>query len=237
MQHLPAAWEKIQKSGNLVWTDSIAFVSDIPGKNHSSGMHGGGNTTDTLAGMIRHARQTVDIQSPYLVLTEEAIQLLADAVKRGVRIRILTNSMASNDNLQSFAGYQKVRKKLLQCGVRIFEFKPDAKERYTIMTGALQKKINYAPIFGLHAKGMVVDGQTTIVGTFNMDPRSANLNSECVTIINSRQISNCVLQGMEEEYKPENSWETTLSFNPDAEAGMKKRLKTWPLKAIPKSIL
>lgn len=237
IQNLPETFHRIISSGRLVWTDSITFVADEPGKNKSPGMHGGGRTTDTLMALVRNAKNTVDIQSPYLVVTDEGIKLLADAVQRGVRIRILTNSLASNDNLQSFAGYQQVRERLLRAGVRIYEFKPDAKERYSIMTGALQKKMNYTPIFGLHAKGMVVDGETTVIGTFNMDPRSANLNTECVTVIRSARLSAGVLRGMEEELKPENAWETTLTFNPDKEATVGRRVKTWTLKALPQSIL
>jgi cardiolipin synthase C len=237
IQNLPETFHRIIDSGRLVWTDSIAFVADEPGKNKSVDMHGGGRTTDTLMALVRNAQHTVDIQSPYLVVTEEGIALLADAVTRGVRIRILTNSLASNDNLQSFAGYQKVRERLLRAGVKIYEFKPDAKERYSIMTGALQKKMNYTPIFGLHAKGMVVDGETTVIGTFNMDPRSANLNTECITIIRSAKLSAGVLRGMEEELKPENAWETTLTYNPDKEATVGRRVKTWTLKALPQSIL
>ena len=43
--------------------------------------------------------------------------------------------------------------------------------------------LDHKPIFGLHAKSMVIDGETVVIGTFNLDPRSANLNTECVTII------------------------------------------------------
>lgn len=237
ISNIPQAFKEIQQSGKLVWTDSVRFVSDIPGKNHSKSMRGGGNTTEALIDLINNAKSSVDIQSPYLVVTDEGIQVLADAVKRGVRIRILTNSLSSNDNLPSFAGYQQIRERLLKTGVRIFEFRPDAKERYTIMTGALQKKMNYTPVFGLHAKTMVVDGTTTAIGTFNMDPRSANLNTECITIITSAKIAAGVLRGMEEEYKPENAWETTLSYNPDAEAGKMRRAKTFMAKALPQKIL
>ena len=84
---------------------------------------------------------------------------------------------------------------------------------------------------------MVIDNKITVVGTFNLDPRSANLNTECVVIVNSTQISERVLKGMEIEFKPENSWETTLDFNPDAEVDNYKRLKTWTRKILPKSIL
>ncbi len=237
ISHIPDAFRKIQESGKLVWTDSITFVSDTPGKNDSKGLHGGGNTTRALTALVQDAQHTIDIESPYLIATDEAIELFRKTVKRGVRMRILTNSLASTDNLQAFGGYQKVRKKLLDAGVEIHEFKPDAKARYEIMTGALQRRMNYTPIFGLHAKSMVVDGQVAAIGTFNLDPRSANLNSECVTIIRSQQIAAGVLQRMETDYKEENSWHTTATFNPDALAGTKKRLKTLPMKAIPKKIL
>lgn len=145
--------------------------------------------------------------------------------------------MASTDNLEAFSGYQRDREALLKTGVRIFEFKPDAAVRLKILTGALQKKLHHTPIFGLHAKSMVIDGKITVVGTFNLDPRSANLNTECVTVIYSDKITKDVQQEMEEELKPENAWETTLSFNPDAKATLKKNLKTKVMKVIPKGIL
>ncbi len=237
IRELPEVFKSISASGKMAWSDSVYFVADDPGKNTGDGMHGGGKTTTQLAGLIAAARSTIDIQSPYLIVTDEGLQLFKAAVKRGVRVRIMTNSLASTDNLPAFAGYQKVRKQLLDAGVHIYEFKPDAKERYNIMTGALQQKLSYTPVFGLHAKSMVVDGAIAVVGTFNMDPRSANLNSECVTIVHSRKVAEGILRGMEEEYKPENSWETTVAHNPDSEAGAKKRIKTFTKRVIPKNIL
>ncbi|MEQ8426087.1 MAG: phospholipase D family protein, partial [Cyclobacteriaceae bacterium] len=77
----------------------------------------------------------------------------------------------------------------------------------------------------------------TVIGTFNLDPRSANLNTECIAIIHSEKISQGVLKGMVEELKPENSWETTLQFNPDGEVSTLKRVKTWTRKILPKDIL
>ena len=84
---------------------------------------------------------------------------------------------------------------------------------------------------------MVIDGEITVVGTFNLDPRSANLNTECIVTINSQKLSSGVLEGMEEEFLPENSWETTLEFNPDSEVNNFKRIKTWTRRIIPKGIL
>ncbi len=238
IQNLPVVFHEIIKSGGVVWTDSVFFVSDNPGKNDGTeGLKGGGITTSELISLIRQAKHTIDIQSPYLITTEVGQKLFKEAVARGVKIRILTNSLASTDNTEAFAGYQKNRKELLQTGVEIYEFRPDASERVKIATGALQKKLNYTPVFGLHAKSMIVDGNITVVGTFNLDPRSANLNTECFAVIYSRQVANGVLKGMEEEYKPENSWHTTLNFNPDSYVSKTKRVKTFTKKIIPKDIL
>ncbi len=235
---LPTTFNTIKNSEKLVWLDSVSFISDNPGKNDgTNGLGGGGISTTALIDLVKNAKSSIDIQTPYLITTELAQNLFRKAVKRGVKIRILTNSLASTDNVEAFSSYQTDRKKLLNTGVRIFEFRPDAAERTKIMTGELQEKLDYKPIFGLHAKSMVIDNKTTVIGTFNLDPRSANLNTECIVIVHSDNVSKGVLKGMEEEFKPENSWETTLEYNPDSEVNKFKRLKTWTRKILPKEIL
>jgi phosphatidylserine/phosphatidylglycerophosphate/cardiolipin synthase-like enzyme len=235
---LPQAFNAIQKSGDLVWAEDVEFISDEPGKNNGEdGLGGGGITTSALVELVKSAKYSIDIQTPYLITTELAQNLFKEAVKRGVKIRILTNSLASTDNVEAFSSYQSSRKELLKTGVRIFEFRPDAEERTKIMTGELQQTLKHKPIFGLHAKSMVVDGLITVIGTFNLDPRSANLNTECIVVVKSKKISKGVLNGMEIEFRPENAWETTLKYNPDSEVSKYKRIKTWTRKIIPKEIL
>jgi putative cardiolipin synthase len=187
--------------------------------------------------LVQQAKDSIVIQSPYLITTALGKNLFKEAVKRGVKIKILTNSLASTDNLEAFSGYQRDRKELLETGARIYEFRPDAKIRFSMMTGALQKKMNFTPVFGLHAKSMVIDGKITVIGTFNLDPRSANLNTECITIIHSEKITNDVQNEMLEELKPENAWETTLLWNPDGQSTLKKNMKVKLMKVIPKGIL
>jgi len=238
IENLPIAFKTIKESGALVWTNKVEFVSDAPGKNDGSeGLGGGGYTTDALIKLVKNAKTSLDIQTPYLITTELSRNLFTEAISRGVKIRILTNSLASTDNLEAFNGYQRDRKALLETGVEIYEFKPDAEERFKIMTGELQTKLDFKPIFGLHSKSMVVDNKTTVIGTFNLDPRSANLNTECLAIIDDEKISKGVLKGMEIEFKPENSWQTTLEFNPDSEVKVGKRIKAWTRKIVPKEIL
>ena len=235
---LSHSFESIKTSNDFYWVDSVSFVADEPGKNDgTAGLLGGGITTDKLIELINGAQKTIEIETPYLVTTNESRALLKKAIDRGVKIRIITNSLSSNDNLAAFGGYQKDRKKLLETGVEIYEFKPDAAFRYDIMMTTLQKKLKHQPIFGLHAKTLVIDNQTTVIGTFNFDPRSTNLNTECLTIITSEAIAKKVLRGIEIEFLPENSWKTTLSYNPDHEAGVSTRIKTWTHQLVPKNIL
>jgi len=235
---VPLAFKKIQESGDMVWVDSISFVSDIPGKNNGDqGLKGGGLSTDALINLIKNAKKSIYIQSPYLVTTELSHQLFEKAIKRGVQVKILTNSLSSTDNLEAFSGYKRERKKLLNIGIQIYEFKPDAAIRFKIMTGALQTSIDFSPIFGLHAKSMVVDQEIAVIGTFNLDPRSANLNTECISIIYDQKIAKDLFIAMTVDMLPENAWRTTLSFNPDDEAGWYKNSKIWFRGVVPKSIL
>lgn len=238
IEQLPSTFEHLRTSGDIVWVDRVDFVSDLPGKNDGkSGLGGGGLSTDVLIDLVKNAKKSIDIQSPYLVTTDLSEQLFADAVARGVEVKILTNSLSSTDNLEAFSGYQKVRKKLLKAGVRIFEFKPDAPVRKRLMTKDLQEQLDFQPIFGLHAKSMVVDDQTAVIGTFNLDPRSANLNTECIVIVEDAKVAQKMLLRMDEEIAEENAWETTVDFNPDHKVSRKKRIKTWVRKAVPKDIL
>jgi phosphatidylserine/phosphatidylglycerophosphate/cardiolipin synthase-like enzyme len=179
----------------------------------------------------------VTIESPYLVTTKESQALFREAVARGVRVRILTNSLASTDNLDAFSGYQRERNTLLAIGVDIYEFKPDAAERRRLMTGALQSTLNFAPKFGLHAKSMVVDDETAVIATFNLDPRSANLNTECLTIIRDARVAERVRRAIDIDMQPENAWHTTREFNPDRAVGIGKRIKVWLRRVEPKAVL
>ncbi len=236
--NLPAAFQTLVNQDGIVWSDSVQYVSDDPGKNDGSqGLEGSGKTTEALIELIKNAQKSIDIQSPYLVTTVETRKLLETAVKRGVKIRILTNSLASTDNLEAFSGYQRDRKALLKTGVKIYEFRPDAACRARLLTGALREKPTFTPIFGLHAKSMTIDGKTTVIGTFNLDPRSMHLNTECLTIIHNTQLTQKVQQGFDDEFKLENAWETTLQWNPDSDVNLRKRTKTFMRKVVPKSVL
>jgi len=235
---IPTSFDRLLNSEQFYWVDSVSYVSDIPGKNAGDdGLKGGSNTTSALFNLVKNAQQSIYIQSPYLITTDLGNDLFNDAIKRGVEIHILTNSLASTDNAEAFSGYQRSRKDLLDIGVHIYEYKPDAAIRKNLMKSELQKRLDFVPTFGLHAKSMVIDDSIAIIGTFNLDPRSAHLNTECLTIIHSKSVASDMLRIMKEEQESQNAWTTTKDFNPDGEASMGKRIKAFTRRIVPKSIL
>jgi len=122
---------------------------------------------------------------------------------RGVRIRVLTNTLVSNDVLAAHAGYSGRRKQVLESGVDLFELRADAE--------VIKKRIAF---FGakaaLHAKVVVFDRKDVFVGSFNLDPRSADINTEAGLYIESPELAAQVIAWMDEGVRPENSYRVLL---------------------------
>lgn len=216
-------------ASELSW-GRVDFISDRPGKNDSRiDLGGGGLSTAALAALLDNARSEVFIQSPYLVLSDEALALFARVRSRGVRIRINTNSLASTDNLQAFSGYRNQRDELMKLGLEIREFRPDSKVQQQVMQryAALRDE---APVFALHAKTMVVDRRLVYIGTFNLDPRSENLNTEVGVVIHDVRQSNAVADAIAIDMLPGNSWNPAAD-DPDHFASFSKRcvVRLWQL--------
>ena len=225
-RHFPALMER------MVW-DDMEFVSDIPGKNPGEeGLGGGGLSTRALIEALKKAEESVLIQSPYLVMPEGGIEFCRSLVERGVRVRISTNSLASTDNIQAFSGYSSQREELLAAGIELYEFKPRPALREELID-RYPSLADKDPVFALHAKSLVIDDRIFYIGTFNLDPRSANLNTEVGVLGENEQLARQLSASIERDMKPENSWRTTVEFNPDSEVGRGKRLRVWFNKLLP----
>ena len=126
-------------------------------------------------------QRSLDIVSPYFVPGAEGTATLVQLAQQGVRVRVLTNSLASSDERIVHAGYMKRRHDLLRGGVELYEMRPGGAE------GSLQVRgrVGLAKVAGLHAKTFAVDGQRVFVGSFNFDLRSAQLNTEMGLVIDS----------------------------------------------------
>jgi putative cardiolipin synthase len=110
-----------------------------------------------LLAAIAGAKRDVNIVSPYLIPTPALMKIFADLDAKGVRVPIITNSLNSTDNLLAQAGYRDVKRALIELGVELYEFNgPDT----------------------IHAKTAVIDDRLVLIGTYNIDPRSAFINRE-----------------------------------------------------------
>ncbi|MEW8010216.1 MAG: phospholipase D-like domain-containing protein [Candidatus Thiodiazotropha sp.] len=203
---------------------SVDYLHDIPGKNSQTHqLDGGGQSTTSLINLLSEAKRQILIESPYLIMPEGGFEFFSEMLDRGIEIAIVTNSLESTDNLQAHSGYQKQKQRLLDLGIKIYEFrsKPAIYRRLIDRHEQLGKEV---PIFALHAKSMVIDDRITYIGTFNFDPRSANLNTEVGLVIRDERIAQQVAQAIRQDMAAENSWEANLS-DQQQNVGYLKRLK------------
>ncbi|MEP7008818.1 MAG: phosphatidylserine/phosphatidylglycerophosphate/cardiolipin synthase family protein [Acidobacteriota bacterium] len=121
-----------------------------------------------LLARLESARVSIAIESPYLIPTRAFRRGLARALERGVKVRILTNSLSTTDNLWAQAGYVGSERRLVQSGIELWEYHGEE---------------------SLHSKVAVIDGRWLVVGSFNIDPRSEYLNSEIAVEVDSPELA------------------------------------------------
>jgi len=208
------------------------YVFDAPGKNDGSeGLGGGGKTTAALSELLDSARSEVLIQSPYLILDDLALSKLRALVERGVKVRISTNSAANSDNHYAVSGYQRQRRKILEAGIEVHELKPHPANRTRLLQRYAQFG-SHQPVIVLHAKTAVVDRRLLFVGTYNLDPRSQNLNTEAGVVMESPKLAQEAATAIEEDMRPENSWDAA-SGEGDRQLSWGQRFKLWLWRWLP----
>lgn len=155
----------------------------------------------------REVEEEVVIQTAYLIPTREGIDFVAANVDRGVRYRVMTNSLLSNNHLSVHGHYQKYRKALLEAGVELYELRADAElVEYYRQTDQKLADSNA----GLHTKAFVVDGRYSMVGSYNMDPRSRIWNSEIGLLVDSEPFADKVLEVMNRQFEPASAYRVDL---------------------------
>ena len=192
-----------QLGGEMVWAKTEIIVDPL------ERFQGGSESafvelTDRLT---NEAKSEFVIETAYLIPTQEGIDKVAEITKRGVRVRILTNSLRSNNHTTVHAHYKKYRKPMIEAGVELHELRPDPeilehfKEDHQEVEGSRA---------GLHSKSFVVDRRLSMIGSYNMDPRSRIWNSEIGLLIDSEDFAEQVLEIMETDLDPGNSYRVTL---------------------------
>ncbi len=160
------------------WT-TVQVVYDDPAKTLDT--TGEVQLAPELMRTVSRADKTLDLVSPYFVPAADGTTVLQALAKKGVKVRILTNSLAASDVSAVHAGYANHRRDLLEAGIQIYEIKPTvAKESHEdrYMTGSSSSA-------ALHAKTFAVDRSRIFVGSLNLDQRSKRLNTEMGVVIES----------------------------------------------------
>jgi len=216
----------------FTWAPARVFWDDP----RSLGQEGEGEVMDDLRRELAGAQREILIESAYFVPRDGGVEIVREARNRGVRLRVLTNSLSSNDVAAAHGGYAKTRVALLQTGVELHELRADSRElaERTTVTGGHSRA-------GLHTKALVIDRRHSFIGSFNLDPRSARINTEVGILIDSPSFAALVVEYLDEGIRPENSYRVTLdergaltwttrngdevaTFDREPEAGFWKRL-------------
>jgi len=156
--------------------------------------------------LLASADQEVVITNAYVIPDEQWLRQVAVEVADGVRFRLLTNSLASHDVPAVNSHYKQWREPLLQAGVELYELRHDAALRSTLA----DTPPVVAEFVGLHVKAAVVDRQRVFIGSMNLDPRSADINSEMGVVIESPGLADDLAESMAVDMRPENAWRLEL---------------------------
>jgi putative cardiolipin synthase len=194
----------------LVWGTAQAFA-DLPAKvtATSDEMARSMSVTMNVMELVTAAKTDVVLSSPYFVPGPLGMQAFGALRKRNVKVTVLTNSLASNDEPIVHAGYARYRRALLGAGVDLYELSPtrSVHDKRLALPGASLGR--------LHAKTAVIDGTLVFIGSMNLDPRSASKNTELGIIINCPELAREVLRvihitKLQSAYR--------LRFGPDGES-------------------
>jgi putative cardiolipin synthase len=193
------AWQaKLESLADGLVPGGSAVHTDAPSQN--AGQHN--HMPDAFRALMLTARQEVMITNAYIIPDPRFVADLATLTARGVRVRVLTNSLASHDVPAVNSHYEAWRLPLLRAGVELHELKPQP---------ALQvSQVDTAPVqsgfVGLHTKAMVIDRERSFVGSMNLDPRSEVLNTEMGVIVDSPALAGQLAERMARDMAPDNSW-------------------------------
>jgi putative cardiolipin synthase len=183
--------------GRVVWDDPSSIAE--------------GKKVDDIQEAIYRKLETLEkellIESAYFVARERGIEMVKKLVAKGVRVRILTNSLASTDVVAAHGGYASGRKRLIENGAEIYELRPDA------VSKTVTEKRYFAggrSRAALHTKAIVFERDSALIGSLNMDPRAGEINTEAVIYVKSEELARQVIAYMDEGVLPKNSYRVQL---------------------------
>ena len=169
-------------TSQFIWAPYVLAV-DSPDKSFKSKAATAASITTPLRASLLSATTEAIIVSPYFVPRKTGIEALTDIQRSGVKVTIITNSLAANNQASVHGGYAPSRKPLLKAGVKIYEVRADADVPGSEIVADSSARAT------LHTKAFIIDRREFFIGSFNFDPRSANINTELGVIIRSTELS------------------------------------------------
>lgn len=157
--------------------------------------------SSTLIDLMEHAEKELVLVSAYLIPTPELESAVERAEKRGVQVRILTNSLRSNNHVAAHSAYRAHLNRLLKHGAEVHETRVFAEDRKRYMDHPVGDKH-----LGLHAKLMLIDQDLSFVGSANLDPRSLYLNTEMGLVIRSPAFNSHLRDLLAIDFLQRNAW-------------------------------
>jgi putative cardiolipin synthase len=198
-----ASWRALV--GSAVDGKATLFADDPPGKNPADANEAPVQVANALTAMLDDADQEVLIVSAYLIPTPELEGAVQRAIERGVRIRMLTNSIRSNNHLTAHSAYRNHIRELLDSGAELHEVRIDASDRHIYMLSPIEQKQ-----LALHAKALVIDYDKVFIGSANLDPRSLRINTEMGFLIESEALNAEVRKAVTPDFSRTNAWQLEL---------------------------
>ena len=227
---------------SLVWAPGRIIADDPEAITHRKAAD---DVVTFIRGRVVELKEELLAEAPYFVLPARAQATIKALHGRGVRVRVLTNSLASNNQLAAHSCYAKTRRRLLENGMELYELRPDTdafRSGWALGSGRSRA--------ALHTKAMVFDRKAVFIGSFNLDPRSAVINTEAGLYIESRELAERLTAYMATGVVPANSyhvlldasgevvWETvtdgqTVRYQDEPDTGFRRRFVTDLLKMLP----
>jgi putative cardiolipin synthase len=197
----------IRRGLSLVPAGAVRILADPPEKARRGlgarrRARAAGGIAPDIADALRGAKREALLISPYFVPGKAGLALLLELRARGVHVAVITNSLAATDVVAVHGGYAKYRQPLLRAGVELFELKPGPLDEEASVLGSKGA--------ALHTKAFVVDGLRCFVGSFNLDPRSAALNTEMGCFVQQAGVARQVAAEHARLASPELSWRIAL---------------------------
>jgi putative cardiolipin synthase len=199
-----------------------------------------------LSGVVRRAETEIIFISPYYVPGDRGVQLIRDLVAKGVRVVILTNSLASNNHVPVHSAYARYRRDVVKAGAELYEMRANAARE-------LEGDEKGPEVLTLHTKAFLIDRRYLFVGSLNLDPRSIKINAEMGLLIDCEPMVRPFMQGAEERLsavtyrvlvndKGKLEWHTRIDKQEVIETkepltGWWLRFKAWFMKIAPESQL